>query len=231
MQPSETGISVTKAGSLSICQRWFLHILRAHKLFCRPQVSGINNVMLGLLVAIIRGYTMLYYAILPFVYPTNSSVEIWTFPYKLSTGRDWRNRFVLVMGRFLQERAALASKGRHQRLHIFLAVLAHSFGPLGAKSLPPNGFCRPRSHSTPQRRWQCCGLRKEWFWTMRHSTFGRRDKIYAGFCRQSSYSTSQEWWRCCDLRNELVWTMRHSAVTWWNDIHPGFCRHASHSTS
>jgi hypothetical protein len=33
-----------------------------------------NSVMLGLLVAIIRGYTMLYYAILPFVYPTNSSV-------------------------------------------------------------------------------------------------------------------------------------------------------------
>jgi len=135
MQPSETGISVTKAGSLSICQRLFLHILRAHKLFCRPQVSGINNVMLGLLVAIIRGYTMLYYAILPFVYPTNSSVWIGSFPYKLPTGRDWRNTLVLVMGRFLQERAALASKGRHQRLHIFLAVLAHSFGPLGAKSL------------------------------------------------------------------------------------------------
>ena len=42
---------------------------------------------------------------------------------------------MLVMGRFLQERAALAPKGRHQRLHIFLAVLAPSFGPLGAKSL------------------------------------------------------------------------------------------------
>ena len=46
MQPSETGISVTKAGSLSNLPK----IVSPYS----------NSVMFCLLVAIIRGYTMLY---------------------------------------------------------------------------------------------------------------------------------------------------------------------------
>ena len=115
-------------------------------------------------------------------------------PYKLPTPQHWKKTPVLVMDLFLDERAGLAAKG-YAKTAYFLIVLVHSFGPLGAKSLlfsdyPPNGFCRLPPHSTAQRQWCCCGLRTEHFWTMRPSTFGRRDEIYPGICRLWLHSTS-----------------------------------------
>ena len=46
------------------------------------------------------------------------------------------------------------------------------------------------SHSPFEKRWSCCGFRRECSWKMRHSTSRWRNVIQPSFCRLPSHNTS-----------------------------------------